>query len=141
MAMWVRLRPTLLIAALPVLVLGGAWGKGRADEAALAASGFDAARDTYPQAFFQARAADGLPPAAVARRMPPGATVERYLVREGYLLERYVYRRGVGRWPVHIYYPRGGGVVDVYAQDQWPGLDGARRVTAAEAERWRAGPG
>src|SRR5262249_5803081 len=61
------------------LVLIGApivWlAKARADESALQSAGFNTSRDTLPDRFFNARAAEGLSPAEVARRMPPGATV------------------------------------------------------------------
>jgi hypothetical protein len=129
-----------------LLVLGAAllsareWGAARA----LAAAGYRAERDGYVQTFFAARAPLGATPAQVAAAMPRPAVVERYVAPtsggpDSTLLERFIYRRGLGSWPVHVYYVRGGGVVDVYAQDGWPSLRGARRVTAAEAEGWRAG--
>jgi hypothetical protein len=76
--------------------------------------------------------------------MPAPTHIERYIAPlsggpDSALLERYVYRRGLGRWPVYVYYRRGGGVIDVYTQDA-PSLSGARSVTAPEAERWRLWP-
>src|SRR5215211_1269761 len=110
-----------LIAALPLLAGGACYAKARLDEAALASSGYTPGRGS-PTAYFAAHASEGLIPAAVARRMPPPTRIERYVAPlsggpDSALLERYVYRFGVGSWPVYIYYRRGGGVVDVYAQD------------------------
>src|SRR5690606_9111909 len=79
------------------------WAWARADEAALRTAGFDAARDSLPQRYFTVRAREGLSPAAVARRMPPGAVVTRYIAPvaggpDSVLLERYVYRAAlIGR--------------------------------------------
>jgi hypothetical protein len=80
----------------------------------------------------------------VASRMPAPARIERYIAPlsggpDSALLERYVYHRGPGSWLVYVYYRRGGGVMDVYAQDV-PSLSGTRRVSEAEAERWRLWP-
>ena len=133
------------IAAVAVLLIGGWLAKAQADaaafDAALAAAGCGAARAV---ACFSERARAGLTPAEVARALPAPARIERYVAPVGggpdsVLLERYVYRRGLGSWPIYIYYARGGGVVDVYAWDV-PGLGGARAVSAAEAERWRRWP-
>ena len=133
----VILAPIILIIAL----VGGFWAKGRADEVALRSTGFDVNRDTFPQAFFAARVRQGLAPSEVAQRMPRGATIEHYVAPvsgspDSVLLERYLYRRGVGSWPVYVYYNRGKGVSDLFAQDQWPSLIGARRISSSEAERW-----
>src|SRR5512132_2178258 len=126
-----------LLAASAVVVagLGACWAKDRADIAALAAAGYRPGRDGPPQAYFTRCAREGAPPAVVARCMPAGASLERYVAPFGggpdsALLERYVYHAAgpFGRWPVFVYYRRGGGVWDVYAQDAWPGLAGARPV-------------
>ena len=78
------------------------------------------------------------------------------------LLERYIYRAGIGRWEIHIYYARGsdsmaptrpakcasaspdtsgassvGIAVSVHAED-WPVNFGSRTVTREDARRWSA---
>jgi hypothetical protein len=136
-------RRALVIAAVPILAAGAWYTKTRLDEAALASSGYTPKRGS-PTEYFAARASEGLTPSAVARRMPPPARIERYVAPlsggpDSALLERYVYRRGAGSWPVYVYYRRGGGVMDVYAQDV-PSLAGARTVSASEAARWLAWP-
>jgi hypothetical protein len=136
-------RRTLLVTALPLALMGGCYAKARLDAAALASTGY-ASGGGSPEEYFSARASDGLTPAAVAGRMPAPAYIERYVAplsggQDSALLERYVYRSGPGSWPVYVYYRRGGGVMDVYAQDV-PSLSGARRVTEPEAERWRLWP-
>lgn len=134
---------TLILAALPLALMSACYAKARLDSAALTSAGYSSGFGS-PTAFFAARASDGLTPAAVARRMPVPARMERYIAPlsggpDSVLLERYVYRRGPGSWPVYVYYRRGGGVMDVYAQDV-PSLSGTRRVSASEAERWRLWP-
>jgi len=136
-------RRALLIASLVLLVPGACYTKARLDDAALARAGYTPERGS-PEDYFAARAKEGLTPAAVARRMPPPTQVERYVVPlaggpDSALLERYIYRFGPGSFPVYIYYRRGGGVMDLYAHDV-PGLGGARRISAAEAEQWRLWP-
>jgi hypothetical protein len=130
------------IAALPVLAVGTCYAGSRLDAVALARAGYTSGSGS-PTEFFGARATEGLTPAQVAQRMPTPAEVERYVAPtsngDSTLLERYIYRFGPGSWPVYIYYRRGGGVVDVYAQDV-PSMAGTRRVSAAEAEQWRRGP-
>jgi hypothetical protein len=135
-------RRTWLIAALPLLAVGTCYAGARLDAAALSRAGYRSASGS-PTEFFAARATEGLTPAEVARRMPAPAQVERYVAPtsdgDSTLLERYIYRFGPGSWPVYIYYRRGGGVVDVYAQDV-PSMAGTRRVSATEAEQWRLWP-
>lgn len=138
-----RLRRVLIVAALPLALMGACHAKARADAAALATTGYVSGPGS-PTEYFAALASEGLTPAAVARRMPPPARIERYIAPlaggpDSALLERYVYRHGAGSWPVYVYYRRGGGVMDVYAQDV-PGPGGARSVGEAEAERWRIWP-
>lgn len=119
--------------------------KGAADASALAAAGFLKHSGLSPQAYFSSCIRAGVKPRDVARCTPPGASIDRFVSPisgsgDSVLLERYTYHAwSVGRWPVQIYYIRGGGVDDYYAQDSWPSLSGARPVTAAEAERWLNG--
>ncbi len=141
-----RAMPRLLVSALVLAGAGTiyAWFQGPAW--ALARAGYREDRAGAPQAYFAARARPGSVPAAVAAAMPRPAAIERYITpvtggSDSMLVERYVYRAGLGTWPVDVYYVRGGGVVGLYAQDQRPSLRGARPVTAADAERWRVGPG
>ena len=136
-------RRRLLFAGLSLLVGGAFCAKIRLDAAALASAGYAPERGS-PAEYFAALASEGLTPAEVARRMPPPSQVERYVAPlaggpDSALLERFVYRFGPGSFPVYIYYRRGGGVIDVYAQDV-PSLAGARRVGGSEAEQWRLWP-
>jgi hypothetical protein len=133
--------------AVLALAFGSCVAKARADSAALAAAGYRPAQGTVPQAYFTSCASDGKPPSEVARCMPAGATVERTVVpnvggADSALVELYVYRAAlIGRWPVQVYYRRGGGVEDVYAQDQWPSIPPGQTLTLPEAEAWLRGPG
>jgi hypothetical protein len=136
-------RRTLVFAGLSLLAGGAYCAKVRLDAAALTSAGYAPERGS-PDEYFAALASEGLTPAEVARRMPPPFQVERYVAPfaggpDSALLERFVYRFGPGSWPVYIYYRKGGGVTEVYAQDV-PSLAGARRVSASEAERWRLWP-
>jgi hypothetical protein len=131
-------RPWLWI-AVPLVLFGACFAKNAMDAAALSAAGYIPASGS-PTHYFAARVRHGMSPEQVAATLPPPTRIERFIApragADSVLLERYVYRRGLGRWDAHISYARGGGVVDVRAQDA-PGLDGAREVTAAEAEAWR----
>ena len=126
------------------LVLFGAWfAKSAMDAAALSAAGY-APEIGSPTRYFAGRARAGMLPEQVAAALPPPTRIERFVApqagRDSVLIERYVYTSGIGRWDAYIYYERGGGVVDVQAQDE-PALEGARPVTAAEADAWRRGSG
>lgn len=133
-----RRRRWFVVAA--ALALFGAWfAKSAMDAAALSAAGY-APEVGSPTRYFAARARAGMSPEQVAAALPPPTRIERFIAPraggDSVLLERYVYTRGIGRWDADIHYERGGGVVDVHAQDA-PALDGARPVTAAEADAWR----
>jgi hypothetical protein len=131
------------VAVLLVTLIGACYSKTCLDNAALASSGYSS-RMGSPTDYFASRALDGLTPVAVSSRMPVPARIERYIATlsggpDSALLERYVYRRWLGTWPVYIYYRRGGGVMDVYAQDV-PSLNGTRSVSEDEAKRWLVWP-
>lgn len=128
-----------LVAAVPLALFGAWFVKSAMDAAALSAAGY-APEVGSPTRYFAARARAGMLPEQVAAALPPPTRIERFIApqagRDSVLLERYVYTSGIGRWDASIYYERGGGVVDVDAQDEAaPG--GARPVTAAEADAWR----
>ena len=132
----------VLLFGVPLLVLAVLVAKHVADSAALASTGFREDAGASVQESFTACIRSGAVPAQVARCMPAGASVDRFVAPtsdgDSVLLERYTYHAwGVGRWPVQIYYIRGGGVFDFYAQDEWPSLSGTRSIGAAEAERWQ----
>lgn len=131
-----------LVAAAPLALFGACFAKTAMDAAALSAAGY-VPEIGPPTRHFAARARDGMSPEEVAAALPPPTRVERFIApragEDSVLLERYVYTRGIGRWDADIYYRRGGGVIDVYAEDA-PGLGGARPVTAAQADAWRRGP-
>jgi hypothetical protein len=135
-------RTRVVLIALPVLVLATLVTRHLANSAALGATGFSDDDYVSVQLFFDHCIRLHALPTEVAKCMPPAATVDRFVAPtsngDSLLLERYTYHAwGIGRWPVQIYYDRGGGVNDFYAQDQWPSVHRARPVSAAEAERWR----
>ena len=136
-----RRKPLVLLSAGGLLVVGACFAKHAADKAALRAAGYRSSSESETE-FFATRARPGLTPAQVARALRPPSRVERFISPvsggDSVLLERYVYTRGIGSWPVYIYYTRGGGVNDVYAQDV-PSTNGSRSVSADEAEEWRVG--
>jgi hypothetical protein len=124
-------RGLLLIAALGLAILATGV-RSRIQESALADLGYRSGRDGGLDAFFRAR--------AVAGRMPRASRMDWYVTfdsgGDSSLLELYWYGPVGARWPVHVYRDRGGGVLDVYAQDQWPGLSGARKLGVTEASAW-----
>ena len=132
-----------LVAAVPLALFGACFAKNAMDAAALSGAGY-VPEVGSPTRYFAAHARAGMSPEQVAAALPPPTRIERFIApragRDSVLLERYVYTRGIGRWEADIYYGRRAGVIDVYAQDA-PGLDGARPVTAAEADAWRHRPG
>ena len=132
---------TRLALALVALVVLAALLKIAANSAALSATGFRRDRGESVQEYFDTCIRRGAQPQQVAQCMPKGASVDRFISRtvdnDSVLLERYTYRAyAIGSWPVQIYYDRGGGVVDSYAQDSWPSINKARPVNASEAYQW-----
>jgi len=134
-------RKRWLVAAVPLALFGACFTKSGMDAAALSSAGYRPEVGS-PTRYFASLARDGMSPAQVAAALPRPARIERFVApragADSVLLERYVYTSGIGRWDADIYYERGGGVVDVHAQDA-PGVAGARPVTSAEADAWRRG--
>ncbi len=130
-----------LVAAVPLALFGGCFAKNAMDAAALSSAGYSPEVGS-PTRYFSGHARTGMTPEQVAAALPAPTRIERFVAprpgADSVLLERYVYTSGIGRWNADIHYERGGGVVGVHAEDA-PGLDGARPVTAAEAEAWRRG--
>lgn len=116
-------------------------GYAKVSEAALQTSGYNKARDGNPDSYFDQFAKPGLSAESVAVRMPHPAEVQHYVVpvagSDSNLVERYVYRRGVGKWPVDVYFGLDRRVRDLYAWDH-ASLRGGRRVDKAEARAWPA---
>ena len=136
------LRRVALAALLCLAMLFALWlGYAKVNEAALRTSGYDKARDGNPDSYFDQFAKRGLSPESVAAAMPHPAEVQRYVVpvagSDSMLVERYMYRRGVGSWPVDVYYGLDREVRDLYAWDH-ASLQGGRRVNEAEARAWPA---
>ena len=131
-----------LVAAVPLAFFGACFSKSAMDAAALSTSGYKPEVGS-PTRYFSTRARDGMSPEQVAAALPSPTRIERFIApqagADSVLVERYVYTSGIGRWDADIHYERGGGVVDVHAQDA-PALVGARPVTAAEANAWRHEP-
>jgi hypothetical protein len=137
-----KLAMRLTLIGVPLLALAGFFAKSRANFAALAASGFREKSGESVQEFFANCIQRGSLPTQISKCMPKGASLDRFVAPtsdgDSLLLERYTYHAwGIGSWPVQIYYERGGGVNDFYAQDEWPSLYGARPVSGVEADQWR----
>ena len=134
------MRRVAIISALATGTLAAAWvGYRKAGEAALRSTGYIHARDTNPDQYFGRRARVGMIPDSVAAAMPRPTSIERYLIEiaggDSMYVERYIYRRGIGQWPVDVYYDRSGRVLDLYAWDH-ASLKRGRRVSEDEARAW-----
>ena len=120
--------------------MAAAWvGYAEAGQAALREAGYVPERDTNPDRYFGRFVRTGMRAESVAAAMPRASAIERYVVEvagaDSMLVERYVYRRWPGRWPVDVYYRPGGVVADLYAWDH-ASLKNGRRVTEEEARAW-----